>query len=185
MSYTGDGLMLTFTDANKQVHTMAYDAGGPREAFPFSTPIGGRTDMLGRRALSDIDNYQLLGTVLIRSKDFGPYGDLAKSYIAEFKQILAKYGLSEVLKTSWVAKNEAKGDFLASQRHYYDAVLPCTNAWFTWFEANKDAEQQSGIVTDVRNLLDSLGERVNMQRKALINDPRFSDQKRSLFSGLL
>ena len=164
---------------------MAYDAGGPREAFPFSTPIGGRTDMLGRRALSDIDNYQLLGTVLIRSKDFGPYGDLAKSYIAEFKQILAKYGLSEVLKTSWVAKNEAKGDFLASQRHYYDAVLPCTNAWFTWFEANKDAEQQSGIVSDVRNLLDSLGERVNMQRKALINDPRFSDQKRSLFSGLL
>ncbi len=160
---------------------MAYDAGGQSLPFPFGLDLGeksfrsGRTDILGRSAVSDVKKYQLLGTVLMRFHEGknGPFAVLAEPFCRALYSLLSEpqYGLESVLTTSWIKVNRQDEEYEAAKKHYYEAVLPCMNAY-----------RGTDIVDRVRALFAWLESEVHARQQEMLASPEYEKEREVLFS---
>ena len=137
---------------------MSYDAMGPRVKLPFMTSLNGRTDMLGRRSLEDIELYQLLGTVLIQGQaQSGPFQHLAGRFKEEYLEILKAHGIDSVLRGSWIfdpVVDRLQDDEV--NRDHFQTVKMCTDAYFACAEDYAETREEKGIIFEVRALFDWL-----------------------------
>lgn len=122
------GAFGTTHNSETGARIMAYDAGVRERNLPFDLPEAqGRTDMLGRRIYSDLDTYQVLGTLATHAQFNGPMKGVMQSYSQQFMKILQKYGLTVPLRQSaWVYDHKKEGDSLQAHEAM---VSSFTQAW--------------------------------------------------------
>lgn len=100
---------------------MAFDAGVKVENLPFDLEKAkGRTDILGRFALSDSDTWQLISTLATHHAYEGPFKDLFTTYKDSHERIVREHGLSTVIKSSRWIKEPRKGGQKMLQDDPYD-----------------------------------------------------------------
>jgi hypothetical protein len=151
---------------------MLYDANGPSTKLPFMTELIGRTDMLGRMHLNDIDLYQLIGTALVHAQFGGPFENFGKEYKQRYEAILKKHGngLESVLKEKWIYKqNDDRKDDGASKSHH-ETVKKVTDAYFDCADKSDQTGVQEGIIFEVRALNDWLKESIKGVQEKLYHD---------------
>lgn len=142
---------------------MAYDAGNTPIGLPFMTALPGRTDMLCRRHAGDINLMQKVGSVLLQAHaKKGPFSKLASKFKENYKAILKKHGIEEVLKGKWIfTPEDSHTDNKANHEHYL-LVKKCTDAYFA------SAESGEGIIFEVRELFDELEAEIRVEQAKLI-----------------
>lgn len=168
---------------------MIYDAGISDVNYPYmTTPNGGklvgRTDMLGRRAVSDAEPYRILGTALVHEQFGMAFGDIGDWYVKAFKQLLLKYQMCDVLDAKWVldpGKREDLDSTNKDQNRHYDMIKKCTDAYFACADGKTD------IVFAVRDLLAQLTEKIKQRQAEILANPEkyesvYKDYKRVLTS---
>lgn len=174
-----ENAFLTNQNESTGKRIMSYEGHGYcRVQLPFMTPLSGRTDMLGRRSLSDADLYQLLGTVLIQAEaKSGPFAKFAHEFKFRYLQILARHELESVLEGSWIFRPgvDVLDDDHANRNHY-DTVKKCTDAYFSCadeyrriLEETGEAREE-GIIFEVRRLFDWLREKVREVQEEIYFD---------------
>lgn len=100
---------------------MAFDAGVKVEGLPFDlAKANGRTDILGRFALSDSDTWQLISTLATHHTYEGPFKDLFTTYKDSHERIVREHGLSTVIRSSRWIKEPRKGSQRILQDDPYD-----------------------------------------------------------------
>jgi hypothetical protein len=159
VEYDENAFLTNQNDATGK-RIMSYDAAGgyPLTRLPFMTDLEGRTDMLGRRSLEDIELIQLLGTVLIQAKaKSGPFAKFAEEFKRKYLEILKKYDLSSVIEGSWIFRPHADvlNDDEANKNHY-KTVKKCTDEYFKCAEEYMENGEERGVIFEMRALFDWL-----------------------------
>lgn len=149
---------------------MLYDANGPITRLPFMAELQGRTDMLARMHLGDIDLYQLIGTVLVHEQFGGPFKKFAGEFKKRYAAILKNHGIDDVLKESWIYRQgDNRMDNEASKRHY-KTVTKVTDAYFDCADNCEQTGRAEGIIFDVRDLIEWLKQSVKIEQEKLYHD---------------
>jgi hypothetical protein len=166
---------------------IVFDAGSRNDTLPFCNTHYGRTDIQGRRDLSDIDRFQLLQTVLAQREVGGALKGLADPFEEGLRSVLARYNLEHVLADEWTHRVEAglfdKDLQELGYAHFDASIAPLVAAWTKSFDRSREVGQLEGIVAEVRQLFDllALGYR-DMRDRALADESAFLDEKARLFS---
>lgn len=166
--YSEDSFCTTHSETGARI--MLYDANGKSTAMPFMGTLKGRTDMLGRMNLNDIDTYQLVGTVLAHGQFGGPFSKFTEEFKKRYVQILQKYGLDEVLDGNWIFTDaeELKDD--RENKKHHQTVTMVTDAYFECADNFSETGKSEGIIFELRELLDWLKQEIKGKQKELCND---------------
>lgn len=193
-----DSLKTTHDDETG-FRVVIYDSGGVRHKFPFDTSLPGRTDMQGRRTLTDFDLFQLLGSVLVYSHEdpTAPGATLRAEEIASFKEIAISYRralrhalgdeLSGVLDEQWV---HTGGSFFRNDpelraggnRHFERAIQPLTDAWFACNAEAKRSGTMGGVVSRIETLFKNLANDVRSVQDEMLRNPYYQKQRDLILS---
>lgn len=139
----------------------------PYMAMPNGETLKGRTDMLGRRSLGDVELYRLIHTSLVH-KEFGmAFSDIGEWYAEEYEKLLKGFNLDWILDEPWVfnSENEKVRPPEGSQERHYKALSACTSAYFDC------ADGKNEIVYRVRELLEGLAEKIRERQQEIRRDP--------------
>lgn len=147
------GAFSTTHDNETGARIMTYDApvnGVKIEGLPFDIPAAtGRTDMLGRQIISDIDMYQVLGTLASHQEFGGPFEREADQFRRAYSELLERHDLKETVGSSaWIFNQERKGDSLEGHEAMIGSI---SDRWFKGLSIG--ARGQFGIIGDVRKLV--------------------------------
>jgi hypothetical protein len=182
MEYSMDSFKTTTSETDKRI--MAYDACGPLTQFPHMKDregrfLSGRTDMLGRKAGSDIKYYQFIGTALSNVQNGGPFEEVGKWYIEEYKKLLEKNKIDGILNEKWVNnpsdntwRQLPEKDREASRKKHYETVKTCTDLWF---ECAEHEEGSTRIVFEARELVDKLIEKMTKIQETLTGEEYYGN----------
>ena len=158
------------TDAHDNVtgaRIMAYDGGVRDNGFPFDRPDAeGRTDMLGRRVVNDLDLYQVLGTLAVNLQYGGYFEKEAEKFRMKILQVLGSNNfLHTVFQSAWVEQHASPYDTL---KNHEDMIGKLTDRWQT--DYNLGPEHHYGIIGEVRDVLHDV--RLDMIQKVpeMMND---------------
>lgn len=168
------GAFSTTHDDQTGARIMSYDDGVKKEGLPFDLPNAkGRTDMLGRRTHTDVDMYQVLGTLATHLEYGGMFEPEAERFRIAYADVLKRHGLSETVRSSaWIFGNQSKGDDL---KRHEEMIAGFTEKWFEGFGAGD--KRRFGIIGEVRKLI--LETSQNMQsRSGEIASAKSEDFKR-------
>lgn len=176
-------------DSGTGARTMIHDGGAANLPLPFIYGMkNGRVDMLGRRSVLDIENLQLLGTVLSHSQfGHGPFGKFADEFKAEYHKILLKHGLAHVLEGSWV--HDRRSSYTKrEQEDHLKVVNDCCAVWHAHSTAISDAVEQGlpppdGIIFEVNKLLGWLRDVVSQEARVLYKRGEYSEELKILLAG--
>lgn len=69
-----------------------------------------RTDVLTCTSPDDIDNVNLVATLLVHREKMGWWGPLGQSFVAEFEKMLERHLLVHLLDAPWILHDEASQD---------------------------------------------------------------------------
>lgn len=138
--------MNTKTDAR----IMTYDDGVKRQGMIYDLPnADGRTDMLARGTLEDIDNYQLLGTLATHFVYGGPLAPLMEQYAEQFLSLMRHFQLKDALfESRWVFDRKGHDRSDTSWDHGR-MVAKFTQAWFDSLD-----QPSCGLHGAVRSLIE-------------------------------
>lgn len=169
--YPRDAFVTTHDQTGTRM--MAYDAGEcetnlPYMVLPSGEKIGGRTDILGRRTLADIEPYRLLHTVVSHAQFDMVYGDIGRWFIAEYRRLLIRYGLADIFNAKWVLDPKSPEAYDLSnenQNRHYAAVEKCTDAYFACARGEND------IVYAVRDLIEQVAAKVRDKQQEIRDNP--------------
>jgi hypothetical protein len=154
-------------DRETGARIMLYDANAPITRLPFTGKLKGRTDMLGRMHLGDVDLYQWIYSVLAHEQFGGPFGKFAKEFKRKYVDILERHGIADVLQEKWIyAGSDDRRDDEASKRHH-QTITKVTDAYFDCADMVKATGRRGGIVFEVRNLIEELKESVRGEQEKL------------------
>ncbi|MFA6528814.1 MAG: hypothetical protein WCT46_04740 [Candidatus Gracilibacteria bacterium] len=186
--YSLEAFMSNNSGAETGARMMIYDGGAANLPLPFIYgQNNGRVDMLGRRSVLDIDNLQLLGTVLSHSQFGGPFGKFADPFKRRFYKILQKYKLTHVVEGSFVHDRRASYT-KKEQIDHLKCVNDCCGAWSRHrFLINsaveRGVEPPDGIIYEVNRLLNGLREAVEVEVRVLHGKGEFRDELDILLAG--
>lgn len=100
---------------------MAFDAGVKVKGLPFDLEKAiGRTDMLGRFALSDSDAWQLVSTLATHSAYEGPFRELFTEFKDSHERIVREHEISTVIRSSRWIKEPKKSVYRTLKDDPYD-----------------------------------------------------------------
>jgi len=139
-----------------------FDAGVRTEGLPFDVPAAsGRTDILGRRALEDVDVQKVVGTLVTHGQFGGHFEELFDEFRLRHLDILRRYGLESALHFSaWIADHAERGDSLA----FHGAMVDR----FATERLRSLDRVDLGIVRDMGHLVADMAERMRRKQPRLI-----------------
>lgn len=141
-----------------------YDAGVREGGLPFDVSAAeGRTDILGRRALEDLDVQKVIGTLATHFQFGGPLAHLFPDFEQQHREVLRRYGLDGALHASaWIADHAEKHDTLAFHGVMIDRFA----------DARLQGLQRVdyGVVREMGLLVADMAERIRAQQPRLIRD---------------
>lgn len=178
---------------------MIYDANGERGVFPFNVERSGRTDMLGRRTLSDFNTWQLVGSVLsyaeedlsdthrsITQHHLEEFHRLATWYKGAFRGVLRKHQLHNVLGELWLnpeylpdfSRKSSKDDRFdlgekGGARHYERGIKPLMDAWNKCADDAEFSGRIEGVVGDAKALEEKLRNNVRLIQDDMLRNPYY------------
>lgn len=139
-----------------------YDAGVRDGGLPFDVPAAeGRTDILGRRALEDLDVQKVIGTLATHFQFGGPLEHLFPQFEQRHREILRRYGLDGALHASaWIADHAQAHDTLAFHGVMIDRFA----------QARLDGLQRVdyGVVREMGLLVTDMAERIRAEQPRLV-----------------
>lgn len=143
---------------------MAYDARVKVEGLPYDRKDAmGRTDMLGRRSLIDIQHYRVVHTLLTDLQYGGVFQQLGKEYVEDFMAILQKYGLQNLLnQTTWIFNPDRKVEADSIENHE-NVIAKVTEAWF-----KASGMVDFGLIGEMRRLIYDYYNKVKQMRETVI-----------------
>jgi hypothetical protein len=113
---------------------MVYDAGVRSKRLPFDIPgARGRTDMMGRRDLDDLNLWQILQTMATHGELEGRFGAHMQKYRERLMKVLKKFGRLDraMNESAWIYQNNEHGDI---QLYHESMVWKFSDAWFEFPE---------------------------------------------------
>ena len=191
---------------------MIYDAGGERNQFPFDISRDrGRSDMLGRRTLSDFLIYQRLGSVLSYSEEpldgsnatiqlqhLETFHGIASQFKADYRRVLREHGLEAILDELWLNPVYAFGginnrqlsseqqryleEHCGGERHFNKAIKPVMEAWQKSEELSEKTGESAGIRAEVEAVYERLENDVRNLQQDMLEDPEYQPHRDALFN---
>ncbi len=183
--YSADSFKTNAHDNDVGFRIMTYDAGARLNPMLFvDSSISGRTDILGRRSTKDIANYQLISTILVQGHaGKGIFQELCEPFKRDWQATLEAHGLEDVLKTDWLWTRETRPKSGSAEKHYQEAIQPCTDAWFNCVEeAERDQSDSVGIVKATEILLDSYRNKARILSQQALQDPSYKRERELLLN---
>ena len=185
--YDPDAFLSNDSGAQTGARMMIYDGGAANLVLPFLFGIDERTDVLGRRSTLDLENGQLVATVLSHFERDKPLGKFAPWFKVKYRAILERHGLEHVLEGSWVHDRRSSYTRREQEAHL-DVVHTCTEAWHVHATEISEAERAGlpsppGIITEVNGLIGELRAKVEAERDELIEQGMLADELEVLLQG--
>ncbi len=127
--------------------------------IPYS--ITRRTDVLTCTSLLDIDNVNLISTLLGHSQHNGFWGDMGRRFAVDVENLLKEHDLSGLLAVDWIFRNEAAVDKRDRDGTlFFDMFSELMEYAFAEYERIEEAKKrgdtaaaENGILLQMQNLL--------------------------------
>lgn len=170
-----EGAFQTTHDKETGSRIMAYDAGEKIRGLPYDREDAkGRTDMLGRRSLLDIQNYRIVHTLLTDYELGGIFYHLGREYVEDFTALMQKYGLEKLQKeTTWIFNPDRNKETKVDSVENHEKVVGKVSD--AWFKASEMVDY--GVIREMRELIDRNYRKIRERREQIIEDDPDEYQK--------
>lgn len=122
---------------------------------------GDRTDVLSCQSVRDIDNVNLVTTLLVHAELGGYWEELGKQFIGEIQELLARHQLSALLTVDWVKVTLYQKESLKRKQIFFDELGKLCDYAFEEAARVQQAREQgrlkesrNGILFEMQDLLD-------------------------------
>ncbi|MDD5213870.1 MAG: hypothetical protein PHG82_05580 [Candidatus Gracilibacteria bacterium] len=136
---------------------ICYDAGVlEKEGFSnIPEEIAGRTDILGLRRIEEVLIFSIVSNLISQSHFGGVHQELGLDFIKEYRCLLEKYNISNILDGKWVHNpdDKDKESDLKDYSNHYELVKTCTDLLNEGIAKYNDNGDSSSIIFELRDLL--------------------------------
>jgi hypothetical protein len=171
------GAFSTTHDNKTGARIMAYDDGVKVCNLPGDLKNAvGRTDILGRKAVSDCGLYQMLGSLASHQQYGGELSPVMDYFQDRVEQVLGRYRLHEVIhQSAWINEHARKGD---SPENHAEMVNTLGRAWLeSYLKFQKYGSLEGTVVGDISAVIAQTAIKIAGQRK-LTADEKKAEVKR-------
>ena len=194
----------TNSDPLTAFRMIIYDDKGLRDKFPFDVTREGRTDVLGRRTLSDFGLVQRVGSLLSYSEEpldgsnltvttahLEEFHRLAEQYRNSLKTILNDHDLANVLSHLWLnpvylqqtrSQDSQERRWRDGLRHFNGAIKPMMDAWNQCADEAENTGKMDGVVGAVQTLIEETANSIRPIQEDMLNSREYSRHRELLLN---
>lgn len=114
-----------------------------------------RTDILWVRNIEEVINFSILSNLISQSYFWGPLKDAWIAFVHEYKLLLEKYNISEILNWKWVHDPNIKNtnEDISEYTNHYELVKKCTDILNQNISDFNNNLNRNTLIFELRNLL--------------------------------
>jgi len=156
-------------------------SGNSNKRIPFTDLGGGRTDMLGRRDLWDVQAFQRVGTVLNHGAFGGEFAALAGELKTKIRTALRDACIEHVLSKMWVWDRIGSLSPDMGRQHFTDVIEPCLTARNKSDLHYEQTGENIGVYKELNDVITWLTQEMRPIQDLMLVSPKYAEERRVLF----